>query len=137
MSNTHRFKTSQAAEAAFYAAFERADLEAMMRVWAEDESVICIHPAGPYLRGQQAIRASWERIFAPRARLRFTLEESHRRHDSQLSVHVLKEHIRLDGVTQGVMLATNVYQLIDGGWRMTLHHASPEPLEAAQAGTLH
>ena len=25
------------------------------------------------------------------------------------------------------MLATNIYQLIDGGWRMVLHHASPEP----------
>lgn len=127
MSNVSRFQTPQAAEAAFYAAFERADLEAMMLVWAEDESVICIHPTGPYLRGRKDIRASWEQIFAPGARLKFTLKDSRRTRDSLLSIHVLRECIRVNGVPQGVMLATNVYQFTDDGWRMTLHHASPEP----------
>ena len=43
------FPTPQDAEAAFYEALERADLEAMMEVWAEDEEIVCVHPAGPRL----------------------------------------------------------------------------------------
>ncbi|MCX7168975.1 MAG: nuclear transport factor 2 family protein, partial [Proteobacteria bacterium] len=36
------FPTPQDAEAAFYDALERADLEALMAVWAEDEEIVCI-----------------------------------------------------------------------------------------------
>ena len=36
MRNKPIFPTPQDAEAAFYEALERADLEAMMAVWAED-----------------------------------------------------------------------------------------------------
>ncbi len=140
MSKAPRFTTPKEAEAAFYDAFERADVEAMMQVWAEDETIICIHPKGPRLRGRQAIRASWEQIFAPGARLKFTLKDSRRTGDALLSIHVLRECIRADGVSQGVMLATNIYQLVDGSWRMTLHHASPEPethAGIAKSGTVH
>lgn len=128
------FATPQAAEAAFYSAFERADIEAMMQVWADDESIICIHPEGPRLLGRGEIRASWEQIFAPGARLKFTLKDSRRTRDALLSIHVLREYIRVDGVPQGVMLATNLYQFVHGSWRMTLHHASPEP-ETRAAGS--
>ena len=46
------FPTAQDAENAFYEALERADLEAMMAVWAEDEEIICVHPTGPRLTGR-------------------------------------------------------------------------------------
>ena len=32
-------------EAAFYDALHRADLEALMALWADDEEIVCIHPA--------------------------------------------------------------------------------------------
>jgi ketosteroid isomerase-like protein len=140
MSKPPSFATPKEAEAAFYDAFERADIDAMMGVWAESETIICIHPDGPRLRGRHAIRASWEQIFAPGARLKFTLKDSRRTRDALLSIHVLRECIRVDGVPQGVMLATNIYQLIDGSWRMTLHHASPEPeapTSTSESGTVH
>ncbi|MEN9848045.1 MAG: hypothetical protein RL368_785, partial [Pseudomonadota bacterium] len=34
-----KFLTPQAAEAAFYAAFEAADLETMMQIWAQSEEI--------------------------------------------------------------------------------------------------
>ena len=45
------FPTPDDAESAFYDAFERADLAAMMVVWAEDDDVVCVHPPGPRLTG--------------------------------------------------------------------------------------
>jgi ketosteroid isomerase-like protein len=48
-------------EAAFYDALHRADLEALMALWA-DEEIVCIHPGGVRLIGHAAIRASWETI---------------------------------------------------------------------------
>jgi hypothetical protein len=45
-------------------ALERADLEAMMAVWAEDEEIVCVHPTGPRLAGHEQVRESWRQIFA-------------------------------------------------------------------------
>src|SRR6185369_12018763 len=47
------FPTAQDAENAFYEALERADLEAMMAIWSEDEEIVCVHPAGQRLAGQE------------------------------------------------------------------------------------
>ena len=40
-----KFNTPEEAEVAFYKAIEQADVIAMMSVWADDEEVICVHPA--------------------------------------------------------------------------------------------
>ena len=58
------FPTAQDAENAFYEALERADLEAMMSVWAEDEEIVCVHPSGPRLTGQDPVRESWRKILS-------------------------------------------------------------------------
>ena len=36
------FTTPQDAEAAFYDAFEKSDLDAMMGVWADDDDIVCV-----------------------------------------------------------------------------------------------
>ena len=46
------FPTAQDAENAFYEALERCDLEGMMAVWAEDEDIVCVHPAGGRCAGR-------------------------------------------------------------------------------------
>ena len=43
-------------EAAFYEALNRADVEALMALWADDEEIVCIHPGGPRLHGHAAIQ---------------------------------------------------------------------------------
>src|SRR5262247_2489814 len=69
------FPTAQDAENAFYEALERCDLEGMMAVWAEDEDIFCVHPAGTRLAGQDQVRASWAQLFAggAHARVQVTL----------------------------------------------------------------
>ena len=46
-------------EAAFYDALNRADVEALMALWADDEEIVCVHPGGARLIGHRAIRESW------------------------------------------------------------------------------
>ncbi len=121
------FSTPDEAEQAFYSAFEKADIHAMMAVWGESRDVVCIHPGGPRLQGVEAIKTSWKQIFSAQAHLSFTLTDQQVTQDSQLAVHLLRERIQVDSIVQGVMLTTNIYRLIDGGWRLTLHHASPDP----------
>jgi ketosteroid isomerase-like protein len=60
------FATPQDAEAAFYEAFMKQDLEAMMAVWADDDEVYCVHPRGARVTGVAHVRESWRQIFRAR-----------------------------------------------------------------------
>ena len=122
-----QFATPEEAEEAFYDAFANADLEAMMDVWADDDSVVCIHPGAPRLEGREEIRESWRQIFEADAELEFELSDEHYTQDSQLAIHLIRETIGVNDEISGVVLSTNIFQMIDGSWRMILHHASPEP----------
>ncbi|HQU16499.1 MAG: YybH family protein [Gammaproteobacteria bacterium] len=129
------FATPQEAEQAFYQAFERADLPAMMSVWADLPNTVCIHPLGPRHQGRTQIEASWREILSAGLRLRFTITETQYTQDALLAVHVVQENIQATGESgrRTPILSTNIYQLMDSGWRMILHHASPAP-RAAEHG---
>lgn len=133
------YATAQEAEAAFYAAFRDRDLDAMMAVWADANDVICIHPTGPMLVGREAVRASWHEIFRHAGKIQFVVHERRRTVSDSLALHVVQEHLGADKESgHAHILATNVYQLTETGWRVILHHASPSPRRVKTAGeTLH
>lgn len=129
------FPTPDDAENAFYDAFERGDLAAMMAVWAQSDSVVCVHPRGPRLVGFDAVRDSWTQIFAGgNTQIRIHATEVKRFDGQGVAVHALIETLSSPGQqpTQSVS-ATNVYELTDSGWRMVIHHATPivEPATTA------
>ena len=127
------FPTPDDAENAFYEAFERRDLAAMMAVWAEKDDIVCVHPQGPHLAGFDAVRDSWLQIFGASSQMRVKATEVKRFDGQTIAVHALVEMLTPPGhqqPTQSVS-ATNVYELTDNGWRLVVHHASPLP----QAGT--
>jgi ketosteroid isomerase-like protein len=121
------FSSPMEAEAAFYRAFEEADLESMMAVWADDEDIVCIHPSGPRLCGPEAIRDSWRQLFRNGPSLRFDLAGRQVVNGATLAVSSLTENIRAIGETgpRHSVTTTNVYLLTTRGWRMLAHHASP------------
>ena len=121
------FRSAEEAEEAFYQAFQAADLEAMMAVWADEEAIVCIHPMSQRLQGPQAVREGWQRIFESGATLRFDLTDVQYTQGSGLSVHCLQENITYGPrfEQQSVVLSTNVYAEFASGWRMVAHHASP------------
>lgn len=121
------YATSQEAERAFYDAFERADVDDMMTVWADEDAIVCIHPMGPRHQGRDAVARSWQQIFAGGAGMRFDLSEISTSADDSLAVHCVYENIS-HGEQIGQrsrVLATNIYKRTDRGWRMLVHHASP------------
>src|SRR5690348_4577570 len=121
------FATPDEAENAFYTAFANSDLEAMMGVWLDSDTVTCIHPVGPRISGRRAVRAGWGELFKNGAGLRFRLADVSRTQDALLAIHVLHEYITVPGepAERPPAVATNIYQLTQDGWRMILHHASP------------
>jgi len=137
------FATPQDAEAAFYEAFMKQDLEAMMAVWADEDEVYCIHPSGARVAGVAQVRESWRQIFASAQNLRFQVREQHLLQAMMVAVHSVYEHIAVGGEARarGCVLATNIYMRTDRGWRMMVHHASPAPAveepEPRRTKTLH
>lgn len=132
------FDTAEQAERAFYRAFETRDLSAMMDVWANDESIVCIHPMGQRLAGRAAVRQSWEQIFATDNALNFEIGGSVLTEDTALSVRCVLENIRFgeDQTERSLVLATNVYRRRETGWHLCVHHASPGRLEREPQATV-
>jgi ketosteroid isomerase-like protein len=125
------FPTAQDAENAFYEALERADLEAMMSVWAEDEEIVCVHPTGPRLTGQDEVRESWRQILGGGAGARVQVSLQAQTSGVMFAVHSVLESFAVEGAAQpAAVVATNVYLRTPAGWRMLAHHASPAPQRA-------
>jgi ketosteroid isomerase-like protein len=131
------FPTPQDAENAFYDALERADLEAMMAVWAEDEEIVCVHPTGPRLAGHEQVRESWRRIFSGGGGVRIHVTQIVATQAMMVAIHSVHENAPSPGGKRpgATVVATNVYLRTAAGWRMILHHASHAPgqPEAARA----
>ena len=118
--------TPDDAEEAFYDAIARADLDALMNLWAEDEEIICIHPGGQPLSGHHAIRESWQQIFASNPRFRVHVRRSVRWKGVLLAVHSVVESLYLgdDSTPHGPVLSTHVFQRGAKGWRLLSRHSS-------------
>ena len=127
-------------ETAFYDALNRADLDALMALWADDEEIVCIHPGGARLIGHAAIRASWEAVLGCGG-LHIRPTQLHETHNLMSSVHTVVEGSTASEGTPAHLLATNVYVKTPRGWRIVLHHVSiapgGAPTDAAGAQILH
>lgn len=135
------FATPQDAEAAFYDALERADLDAMMAIWAEDEEVTCTHPGGERIAGFAAVRESWRQILASGPRASVRLSDAVQRQGILLALHSVHEHYSLPGedAPRPPVIASNVYVRGAQGWHLLSRHASgaPAAVSADISATLH
>ncbi len=126
------FTTPANCEAAYYDAFERADLKLMMAVWADEPEIVCIHPQGPRLAGFSAIRQSYTEIFSHGPITAIQVSELRQQKSQTLSIHSVYETLMARNDPRATeaappILATNIYLLTPNGWRMVLHHASMAP----------
>lgn len=114
-------------EQSFYEALHNADIEQLMACWAEEDDIVCVHPGGPRLIGQGAIRATFEGMFA-NGSVQAHPERVRKIVSLASAVHHLVERVVVitpQGAKQAFVLATNVYHKTPQGWRMVAHHASP------------
>ncbi|HEX5093873.1 MAG TPA: nuclear transport factor 2 family protein, partial [Burkholderiales bacterium] len=98
-------------------------------VWSEDEEIVCVHPGGPRLCGQDQVRDSWRQIFAGGARARIHVTQHVTTGGSLVAVHSVHENFFVPGERKPrqAVVATNVYLRTAAGWRMVAHHGSPAP----------
>lgn len=122
----------------FYRCLETLDLGSMESLWVQEEWVRCIHPGWDVLVGWDAVRESWEQIFASTNWIRVT--------PTAVGIHVLgataivacSENITTahDGdLGVAVAQATNLFLRTRHGWKMIVHHASPAPVVITQPFT--
>lgn len=131
-----RYESAAEAEAAFYEAFGKADIDMMLDLWDDAEDIVCVHPLGGSIQGTRSVYESWRLVLQQGPLLRFTPRIIHCYGDETTSVHHLYEHISHghNFEKQSVVLCTNAYRLTDDGWRMVLHHGSPGSSQQSKAG---
>ncbi len=131
-------------EQQFYESLQRADIDALMAVWSDDDDIVCVHPGGPRVVGPAAIRAAFEAIFA-NGPIDARPEKVRRLQTLNCAVHSVLERVSVstdEGPQSAWVVATNVYVKSGRGWAMAAHHASPgSPREVQDivefASTLH
>jgi ketosteroid isomerase-like protein len=113
-------------EASFYEAMQAGDIDKLMACWADEDDIVCVHPGGPRLVGNVAIRAAFEELFA-NGTINAKPEQVCKVESLASAMHNVVERIAVltnEGPQQALVLATNVYQRTPQGWRMVAHHAS-------------
>jgi ketosteroid isomerase-like protein len=120
--------TAEDTEIAFYDAIGRADIDALMALWADEEDILCVHPGAARLVGHVAIRASWEAIFE-RGGVHIRPRQLRVTQNVMTSIHnIIEEISQTDDDNQEIhIVATNVYLKTPQGWRIVVHHASVAP----------
>jgi len=114
---------------AFYHAFASGDYDAMDAVWARRHPVACLHPGWGPVAGRDEVMKTWRAILAnpggtpveciaPQV---FPLGET--------AFVVCHEQL-----PQGTLIATNLFALEDGVWRMVHHQAGPGPAVSPARG---
>ncbi len=132
MAESPERRAVEEANAAFYAAFEQADLDAMRRLWLDDPETVCVHPGAPPVRGASAISRSWALVMANTPYIQFFLTDVEVAIlDGVASVtcteNVLTADETMERETFGgaKAVATNVFTRTPSGWRLWIHHSSP------------
>jgi uncharacterized protein (TIGR02246 family) len=124
-----------AVNAAYYAAFEARDLDAMADLWERTDRATVTHPGWPTLHGWAKVAGSWDAIFRNTPYIQFFLTDEHVDVVGDMAWVVVEENI-LQAVGAGGAVvqqelsearvaAINVYARTEGRWRMVVHHASP------------
>lgn len=108
------------ANGAFYTAFASADFATMTEVWAHDDGIACIHPGWDVFTGYHDVMESWRTILEGGAAPRISCRAARAFLFGNVAFVTCNEM-----VNGGLLVATNVFVLKDGGWRMVHHHAGP------------
>ena len=124
-----------AANESFYDAFDTADMDAMRALWSEEHTVACIHPGGEAIVGRDEVLSSWESILSAPHRPAIQCVEPKGLVIGQSGLVICTEML-----TGGQLVASNLFALEQGAWRMIHHQAgpvnAPSPLQRP-TGRLH
>ena len=113
----------------FYDSFESLDTARMDGIWVHQDYVTCIHPGWTLRVGWPAVRDSWVLIFNNTFSMKFELTEMQVQVAGDLGWVICTENIiaqqSADERVESRVLATNLFERLDGEWRIIHHHGSP------------
>ncbi len=112
----------------FYGAFESLDIGKMDKIWAHQEYVTCIHPGWSMRVGWPMVRDSWVVIFNNIFSMSFSLTELQVQVAGDVAWVICTENItsrHADATQNSRVVATNLYERMDEGWKIIHHHGSP------------
>jgi hypothetical protein len=110
-----------AANERFYAAFSSRDMEAMEAAWSRSGAIACTHPGWMTLHGREEVLGAWSRILANPAQARVVPGAARAVVIGEGAGFVVCREF----VAGSAIVATNLFTLEDGEWRVVHHHASP------------
>ncbi len=118
----------EVANEAFYAAVEALDVDRLADLWARREDAWCVQPGWSAALGWEAVRGSWEQVFATTAFIEFIVVDVRARALGEVGVvscteWVLRQGGNGRGIGPGQAVATNVFVDEGGRWRLLGHHA--------------
>jgi len=116
----------------FYRALENSDLAEMSGVWLHRDWVKCVHPGWDLIIGWEKVRESWEQIFTGATGMRVSFTDIDLKIEGDIALLNCYENLAifLDSTSAPVSArttATNLFQRVEGEWRMIHHHASQVP----------
>src|SRR5690606_40235044 len=111
-----------AVNAAFYEAFRARNFTAMVSLWARVAPVACVHPGLLPIVGREAVLRSYRGILShPEApTLRCSSERAH-----VLGTSAFVTCLEGNPGQEPRLVATNIFTLEDGRWRLVHHQAAP------------
>jgi ketosteroid isomerase-like protein len=124
----HELEVLEANES-FYRAFSGRDVDALDRLWARRAPVACIHPGWDALDGREEVLDSFRAILGSGNSPRVRCTSAQARLLGEVAYVTCHEVL-----PAGRLVATNLFLLEDGAWRMVHHQATPlaQALERGQ-----
>jgi SnoaL-like protein len=104
----------------FYHAFNAKDPTLMDAVWASEHAVSCVHPGWNLLEGRDAVLDSWRSILANPDQPRIVSGGADVSIFGELAVVLCREL-----VAGSPLIATNLFVLEAGEWRLLHHQSGP------------
>lgn len=126
----------RSANARFYKALERGDLDLMGEVWLRDGFSKCVHPGWPMLTGWDSIKESWSSIFSGGGPIKIEISDLHTDLIGDVAWITCIERITQrvgENFHTGLAQTTNIFERHDSKWLLVLHHASPVPVRLEDA----
>ncbi len=114
----------------FYSALQNLNLDEMESVWLQEGWVRCVHPGWSMLEGWEAVRESWQQIFAGTHFMRIAVGIQAIRVENSTAWVCCTEKIssvaedRFDSV---YVQTTNIFENRNGVWYIVHHHSSQLP----------
>ncbi|XP_051130108.1 F-box protein SKIP8 isoform X2 [Andrographis paniculata] len=109
------------ANAEFFRIVKERSLQAMGQFWLNADYVKCFHATGESFSGYNAVMESWQLAFSWENVADFQIRDVRTRVLTDMAWVTMKAYIDVDNRPFNV---TNVYERLNGRWRMVHHHSS-------------